>query len=358
MRSDRVIIPGSLIKVECTRCGLVRDHSVTPSSSTYYQDDYRIDTGDHIFHGPRGPIRRSDVFADWIAQGLAAAGLIAPRRVLEIGSGRGYLLTELASRWPDAQCEGRELGVAAATAAVNRGAAVVQGDTSSLPDASFDLVMAIAVVEHVPSPSAFIAEMRRLVKPGGGAVLIQPTQDVPSYDVFFVDHLHHFGTAHLDAYASKCGFEPRYRRVGFDFMPNFSAHVWIAGAAATGWRWTGEPSLTRCKAALTTVVHDLATVDASASTLAATGRRFGVFGLHEVFALVRAYSALERIGIAFGLDDAPDLPQHRDLPFPIMRPEDAAGRRDDVFLTMNRIYYQQATARLAALGFTPRPVLS
>ena len=90
------------------------------------------------------------------------------------------------------------------------------------------------------------------------------------------------------------------------------------------------------------------------------GRPFGVFGLHEVFALARAYSSLGTTGsIRCGLDDNPMKPEYRGVPFPVATPEHC---RDlgiaDVLLTMNTIYYQAATTRLAALGIRSYPVLS
>ena len=361
LRSDRRVVVGSLAKVECQRCGLVRDASPTAATPVYYRDEYRLDESDHVFHAVDGAHRRSAVFADWICQALAASGQPgAPRRVLEIGASRGHLLAELATRWPQAVCEGVELGVEAAAEARALGLNVRQGDTAALADAQYDVILAIAVVEHVPSPTAFIAEIRRLLAPGGRVVLIQPTQDVPSYDVFFVDHLHHFATAHLRGYSEKLGFTECYSQVGFAFMPNFSAHAWaLAASPPASWQWDSAPAGTSCAQALDTVLADLWRLDQEATALTHSGHRFAVFGLHEVFALVRAYSSLEATGIACGLDDSPDKTEYRAYSFPVMRPEDCAatGVRD-VFLTMNRIYYGLASERLRTLGLVAHPVLS
>lgn len=360
LRSDRRVIDGRLAKVECVRCGLVRDASPQAAAPRYYRDEYQLDAGDHVFHAADGPHRRSTVFADWIVSTLqAGGGPQEPGRVLEIGASRGYLLGELAARWPAAACEGVELGVEAAAEARARGLNVHQGDTSEIPGAQFDLIVSIAVIEHVPSPTLFIAEMRRLLAPRGFAVLIQPTQDVPSYDVFFVDHLHHFATAHLRGYAEKCGFRERHSGVGFRFMPNFSGHAWALEEAPADWQWSAAPARTCCAYALETVLADLARLDQRASDLRRDGHPFGVFGLHEVFSLVRAYASLETLGIGCGLDDAPNKAEYQHYGFPVMRPDECAatGVRD-VFLTMNRIYYDLATERLRTLGLVAHPVLS
>src|SRR5215203_4968611 len=358
LRSDRHVVEGRLTKIECARCGLVRDGAPKATTPRHYRDEYRVNDSDHIFYSPDGPRCRSAVFADWIEEALTGAGGPPPGRVLEIGAGRGYLTNELATRWADVSCEGLELGVDAARAAAALGVSVRQGDTSTLASGQYDVVIAIAVLEHVPSPTSFIAEMRRLLVPGGTAVLIQPTQDVPSYDVFFVDHLHHFSTTHLRAYAAKTGFRERYSRVGFQFMPNFSAHAWSAADVAPAWHWRDAPARTSCALTLQTVLSDMRRVDEIAGRLSTVGKPFGVFGLYEVFALTRAYSNLEHVGIAMGLDDAPDNPEYRQYPFPVVLPERVSPEVRDAFLTMNRIYYDQARARLTALGLESHPVLS
>ncbi len=53
---------------------------------------------------------------------------------------------------------------------------VVQGDGQnlSMPDESFETVLNIQVIEHVPHPERLIAEVKRVLKPGGHAVLLIP----------------------------------------------------------------------------------------------------------------------------------------------------------------------------------------
>lgn len=360
MQSDRTIVPVTLAKLECARCGLVRDADPHAARSSYYAEVYQLDHGDHIFHSPRGPRRRSAVMADWIDQLLAESGVTTDgAAVLEVGASRGFLQLELAARWPRARVRGVELGLTAAGEAARRGADVRAGGTEDLPPGQIDVVIAVAVLEHVPSPTAFLTELRRLLRPGGHLVLIQPTQAVPSYDIFFVDHLHHFTTPHVEAYGRKTALIPMRSEVGFAFMPNFSGHLFAAGHETAAPGWDGPPAMTSCAETLRTVGADLARAVQTAQAMAAAGVRFGVFGLHEVFALVRAYSTLGELGIALGLTDDPGNPDCADLGFPVVRPEDAAhGDVRDIFLTMNRVHYPFATERLAALGLRAIPVLS
>ena len=62
---------------------------------------------------------------------------------------------------------------------------------------------------------------------------------------------------------------------------------------------------------------------------------------------------------SLGLNEAPLLAEYQNYGFPVMRPGDCAatGVRD-VFLTMNRIYYDLATERRRTLGLVAHSVLS
>lgn len=357
MLSDRRIVPGPLRKLECPSCGLVRGLPAAPTSTSFYETDYRLDGGDHVFHTAAGPRRRSALMADWVAKLAARAGLAMPHlRIFEIGASRGFLLRELADRWPSATLEGLELNAAAAAAARAQQLMVTSTPADEREAGQYDLVIAVAVLEHVPSPTRFLEDIHRLLKPQGHAVLIQPTQNVPSYDVLFVDHLHHFGTEHVRAYARKCGFATVIDDVGFELMPNFSAHLLRAGEPR-GAAWLGGPSVTCARATLEGAIRDLGRMAESAAALKAAGRPFGVFGLHEAFAVARTYSSIDDSGIAVGLADDAGHADYRGLGFPVMTPEACAGTGvDDIFLTMNKVHYPFASSRLAGLGLRAIPV--
>ena len=361
LRSDRVVLQGHLSKLGCVRCGLVRDASdglvVGPDQ---YRTDYDVSVADHHFYTADGPRSRSALLADWIhelVRRIGASDRFAS--VLEVGAGAGFVLSELGTRLPRLRRVGYELNAAAAAAAEARGVEMLHGSLDAVPDGAFDFVYAVAVLEHVPSPTEFLAGLRRVVRDDGWVVLIQPTQDVESYDLFFVDHLHHFGTAHLAAYAEKCGFREHHQSVGYACMPNFSGHLWQAGVPRADWAWSGPPAPLRCLAAADRLVGDFRRLDAELGALAAAGRRCGVFGLHEVFALTRAYTSIASHRVVCGLDDDPGKAEYRQYPFPVDVPERApAYGCERVLLTMNRMYYPLVTERIERLGMTAYPVLS
>jgi SAM-dependent methyltransferase len=361
LRSDRVVLARPLQKVECGRCGLVRDGSgFDPAATAVYERDYRATLSEHVFYTPQGPMPRSRAFGDWIADLLGADRLRGMARVLEVGAGSGLLVQALAAKMPWAEVSGIELGSAAVAEAQRHGRPVRQTHPEALEPGAYDLVCSVAVLEHVPSPTQYLQSLGRLLKPGGRLVLAQPTQEVPSYDLFFVDHLWHFGAPHLTGYAAKCGFDEVARQIGHPLMPNFSIHVFRAAAPRSrSWAWSGTPARTTCAATARQVTSDMTAIDGLIGRIAHAGQPLGVFGVFEVFALTRAYSTLGSAAIACGLDDDPGSAGPGQYAFPVVAPESCAqfGVKD-VLLTMNKLYYPQATARLARLGVQAYPVLS
>ena len=87
--------------------------------------------------------------------------------VLEVGCGTGLILKEVAR---DARrAAGADLSGGMLRHARERGLGVAQADATAIPFASeaFDVVCAFKVLPHVPDLSAALAEMSRVLRPGG-----------------------------------------------------------------------------------------------------------------------------------------------------------------------------------------------
>jgi 2-polyprenyl-3-methyl-5-hydroxy-6-metoxy-1,4-benzoquinol methylase len=363
MRSDRRIVRSNLKKYVCDNCGLVRSGQdfTKQKLEDYYSDEYRLSeqTDEYFFHTPQGPISRSSLFCDWMVSTKSMSIWQKARRCLEVGAGSGLLLKEVARRFPNATCEGVELNRQAVELAQRKGIVVHQGAPDEVPPEQYDVVYSIAVLEHVPSPTKFLKTLRRLLKPGGYLFLCQPTQDVSSYDLFFIDHLHHFGTEHLRKYASKAGFHEQDVLVGHPWMPNFSLHLWQAVESNAEFMWDGPPAHTQCGAVSRSIVSDMKNLNTLTASLTKRQRRVAVFGLNEVYSLACAYSALGDFPVVCGLDDNPNKPEYAALNFPVLKPEDCLALQvQDVVLTMNKVYYEYARERLEKLGLETHPVLS
>jgi SAM-dependent methyltransferase len=114
---------------------------------------------------------------------LATAFLDGPvTRVLEVGYGSGIFLPELAARAARVVAVDRHREGASVRAMARRDGvevALVTGDVCALPvaDASVDVLVCLSVLEHVATLDVAAAEFRRVLRPGGTAVLGYPRVD-------------------------------------------------------------------------------------------------------------------------------------------------------------------------------------
>jgi len=135
----------------------------------------------HLFHG------RSTRFYDFVARRVArrmyrrfAADIatVAPEgaAVLDVGTGPGVLLVELARRRPDLRLTGVDLSadmIAFAGRNLGGRGEVRVGDVADLPfeDGSFDLIVSSLSLHHWESPSDAVPELARVLRPGGRVLI-------------------------------------------------------------------------------------------------------------------------------------------------------------------------------------------
>jgi len=100
----------------------------------------------------------------------AVAEAVAGRDVLEIGCGTGLILERTAAVARRATGVDLSAGMARFSAG-RKGLTVAQASAVSLPfaGASFDVVYSFKVLPHVPDLAAALAEIRRVLRPGGRA---------------------------------------------------------------------------------------------------------------------------------------------------------------------------------------------
>lgn len=138
-------------------------------------------------------------------------------RALEVGCGSGYWLERL-DRW-GLRATGLDPSRSMLRRAAARGTGVplVRGRAESLPfrDGAFDRVLAIQVLHHLREPSAFASEARRVVRSGGGLLVIalDPSAGADRwyvYDYFegtlALDRSRHPSSSQLRRWLEQAGF--------------------------------------------------------------------------------------------------------------------------------------------------------
>jgi SAM-dependent methyltransferase len=152
-------------------------------------------------------VGRRRVAFEWIARALHGH---AQPRVLDIGCGTGFNLDELGARGV-ARAVGLDISAdALAYCRERRLTTLVRGDGSRLPftDASFDLVIALDLIEHLEDDEAALKELARVLAPGGQVIIFTPAyrflwslQDVVSH------HYRRYTAADLRRKLDAAGFE-------------------------------------------------------------------------------------------------------------------------------------------------------
>jgi SAM-dependent methyltransferase len=125
----------------------------------------------------RGLLGRRDAFRyaegpDAPALAVAAVLEASPRRVLEVGCGPGEAAERIAAS--GAEVVAVDSSPRMVELARARGVDARLGDAQKLdfPDESFDAALAAWMLYHVPDPARALAELARVLRPGGRLVVV------------------------------------------------------------------------------------------------------------------------------------------------------------------------------------------
>jgi 2-polyprenyl-3-methyl-5-hydroxy-6-metoxy-1,4-benzoquinol methylase len=202
---------------------------------------------------------------DAIERRLSALG--GAGDVLDFGAGTGQFTERLHASSQYRSVTGADLFRRAST--LPAGILWAQGDLNDpvpLPGASFDVVVAAEVIEHLENPRAVCREIFRLLRPGGLTVISTPNNESWRSIIALVvrGHYVHFGAssypAHitpllrqdLDHVLAEAGFVDRafaFSDVGG--VPGLPARTWqsVLGARAKGLRFSDNLIVTARKPA-------------------------------------------------------------------------------------------------------------
>jgi ubiquinone/menaquinone biosynthesis C-methylase UbiE len=140
-------------------------------------------------------------------------GLPAQSTIADIGCSTGFLLEDLEIRHPDAELIGVDL-IAAGLRKIHERlprVRLLQADACRLPivDATIDAIVSANLLEHIPDDSLALAEMARVLRPGGWAVLVVPAgPDTYDYYDRFLGHERRYARGELSDMCRRAGLEP------------------------------------------------------------------------------------------------------------------------------------------------------
>jgi SAM-dependent methyltransferase len=179
------------LKFEAYCAGKIRYETKFKNRSQAYADAYReffSKVGDHPqFNLPDAAyFRYSRQLVDRL-EPILSRDLGAPRRILELGCGRGFLTAELAQRFPDAKCVGVDVALAESDRFNLSNASYINANIleESFPIENADLVLADQVMEHfhVDDVDHFISTCSRATRPGGLVFIGTPNRLWGPHDI-------------------------------------------------------------------------------------------------------------------------------------------------------------------------------
>lgn len=193
--------------VFCRSCGLVYQlHRLDVDAlSSFYRESYR-----EIVQGSRGPTEKDLRVQAGRARTLTellSESLDEVQNHLDIGSSAGTLLREMQKRF-GCQAVGVEPGDAYREYSRQKGTQTVAelDDLSSEFRSSFDLVSLVHVLEHLPSPVAYLRTIRQRWMVEDGILLVE-VPNLFGHTCYEIAHLTAFSPAALEGTLHRAGFE-------------------------------------------------------------------------------------------------------------------------------------------------------
>ena len=202
---------GSLAR--CRACGLVQ----TVVDARWQAEADQIYAGYTIYHQSGGKEQNIFPGADGIGKprsdGLITAlcnavSLPGNGRLLDIGCGNGSFLSAWSRLIPGWSLCGSEVNekYKSQIEHIPGVEKLFTCDVDGIPG-PFDVVSLVHVLEHIPSPAAFLLRVRRKVKPGG-VLLVEVPDCAQNYFMLLVaDHCSHFSPPLLRGVVASAGFE-------------------------------------------------------------------------------------------------------------------------------------------------------
>jgi 2-polyprenyl-3-methyl-5-hydroxy-6-metoxy-1,4-benzoquinol methylase len=196
----------------CTRCTVefLRPQPDDATLARIYTENYFFDHDGSVDHAQHVALKQASALRTLQPLGAPKPGA----KLLDIGAGTGDFLIVAARLGYDV------VGVEYSASSVEEARKRVPGELfagevadAHFPDASFDVVATTDVIEHTRDPQAFVREIRRILKPGGYAIITTPATDSWSARLmgtrwmeYKVEHLFYFNVRSLHDSLTQAGF--------------------------------------------------------------------------------------------------------------------------------------------------------
>jgi SAM-dependent methyltransferase len=281
--SDYAVLPSAALANRCCRgCGLVFNARGTRGSTeAFYRDSYSLmlRRESSAMQSYSGPVPMSQ--AEKSLHVLLELSPLAPSgRMLEYGAGKGEFIGYFRAARPAWRIVAFEPSAAVAMLrkAVGDGEAIQGGylDHAGEPG-TFDLVVALGVLEHVENPLDMMLRAKRLLVPGGVFFVRVPNFARNPNDLFCADHLSKLTVPTLESLAHHAGFT--VEGVREEGVPVFIALRNAVDVAAQPLRNVHAQNLPIASEHARIATAGIDAVLAARAAAQADGSRFAVFGL-------------------------------------------------------------------------------
>lgn len=147
---------------------------------------------------------RSRVITRWLKE---HGNLPLTGRLLDIGCGNGAFL----AAFGDSNCKWRMVGAelddrnrlrVESIPGVER---LFTGPINSMGE-TFDLIVLVHALEHIPNPAAFLENLRGKLNPAGKLLIQVPDLRSSPFDILIADHCSHFSAAVLHRLVTRAGY--------------------------------------------------------------------------------------------------------------------------------------------------------
>jgi 2-polyprenyl-3-methyl-5-hydroxy-6-metoxy-1,4-benzoquinol methylase len=335
LTSDRKIIDKGLKKIQCDNCGLVftNKRNNFDSIKDYYSKEYKYNSskkGDSVFFTQTGNQERSEHVLNWIIENISKNDLKNAQTIIEVGCGEGNLLEKFVKKFPKKEIIGFELNKKAITLGKKKGLDI--RELSELENIKSDIIISYAVMEHTPSPTQFIKHLSKSLKDNGQLVIGLPHQNKIYYDLFFIDHLYHFTTKHVEEFGRKNNLIQIKKSVGKWPIDSFSIHIF---------KKANKIISKKINFSKTKIEISFEKYQKKFKKLNKYLEKYGteneiiVFGVGEFFSILYCYTDLRNAKIKLAIDD---FPKDDDFTFEVIPSKNAKNLKEPIIVCVNEKY--------------------